>query len=181
MTYGFGLSSTIRTSPTESSAGQPHCGPARMRPRHPTSDCSTFPGRTPPPRPCHESSRQDREVVIRSPNKSCQVKQPPRVLAVGLDDGRTVSGPLHRNSPPCRSERVVRLAHVGDLARAIPIQTPRVGRMPRSPCTQCRSGGHRVTGGDAPLHRRVSVTRPLDLLPSPAFSHAPHVRQGRLD
>ena len=47
-----------------------------------------------------------------------------------------------QHSPSCRSERVVRLAHVDDLARAIPIQTPRVGRMPRSPCTRCRSGAH---------------------------------------
>ena len=40
------------------------------------------------------------------------------------------------------AENKERLAHVDDLARAIPIQTPRVGRMPRSPCTRCRSGAH---------------------------------------
>ena len=60
-TYGFISSSTIRTSPTASSAGPPHYGQGRMRPRHPTDASSTSPGRTPPPRPCHESSRQDRE------------------------------------------------------------------------------------------------------------------------
>ena len=40
-----------------------------------------------------------------------------RDLAVGLDDGRTVSGPLHRSAPVLRrGERVVCLAHGNDLA-----------------------------------------------------------------
>ena len=34
--------------------------------------------------------------------------------------------------------------------------------------------------GDAPLHRRATIARPSDLLPSPAFSHALLKRQGRL-
>ena len=41
-----------------------------------------------------------------------------RVLAVGLDDGRAVSGPLHRSAALLRrGERVSRLAHSDDLAR----------------------------------------------------------------
>ena len=36
----------------------------------------------------------------------------------------------------------------------------------------------RVTAWDAPLHRRVAITRRSDLLPSPAFSHSPHSRGG---
>ena len=52
-------------------------------------------------------------------SQPCQVRRPPRALAVGLDDFRAVSGTLHRSTALLRGcHRVVGLAHDHDLTVA---------------------------------------------------------------
>ena len=60
---------------------------------------------------------QGRDRTVDLPIFSRLRQPPPRSSVVGLDDGHTVSGPLHRSAPVLRrGERVVCLAHGNDLA-----------------------------------------------------------------
>ena len=82
----------------------------------------------PPPCECVVCGGQGRGRTVDLPSFSRLRQPPPRSSAVGLDDGRTVSGPLHRSAAFLRRcERVVCLAHRHDLAipslRADPVPT----------------------------------------------------------